>query len=83
MSCGNDNVQVLFAANDCAPAEDITWLAVPLIVIVLVVSTIVPATNVVLPFARVNVLSADSVVGVISTLKLDVPPALPNNLTPS
>jgi hypothetical protein len=36
-------------------------------VIVLPVSTIVPLTNVVLPLARVRVLFAESVVGVIAT----------------
>ena len=51
--------------------------------IVLVVETIVPVTKVVLPLARVNVLSALKVSGVILTLKFPVPPALPTNLTPS
>ena len=83
ISCGNDNVHVLFDANDCPPADETTWFVVPLIVIVLPVSTIVPLTNVVLPFARVKVLSAVRVSGVILTLKFDVPPALPTNLTPS
>ena len=50
---------------------------------VLVVETIVPVTKVVLPLARVKVLFADNVSGVISTYQFPVPPALPTNLTPS
>ena len=65
--CGNDNVQVLFAPKSCPAADETTWFVVPFIVIVLVVETIVPVTKVVLPLARVRVLFADNVSGVIST----------------
>jgi hypothetical protein len=65
--CGNDNVQVLFAPKSCPPADELIWLVVPFIVMVLVVETIVPVTNTVLPLARVKVLFADNTSGVIST----------------
>ena len=55
----------------------------PEVLICLAVVNIVPPTNIVLPSARVKVLSADRVVGEIVTSKSPVPPALPAKIIPS
>ena len=58
-------------------------VSAPDVLIALALVTIVPPTKVVLPSARVKVLSAVNVVGEIVTSKSPVPPALPAKIIPS